>query len=270
MATYLDSIGAWHRDLASNDHRDLGALATRARAMPGPRDFTGAIKGDGTPRPGEATIALVAEIKRRSPSKGDLAPDLDPAEVARAYASGGASCLSVLTDAPHFGGSPEDLVLARAEVGLPVLRKDFTVSQADVYDARIMGADAVLLIVALLDRGELAELSALVGDLAMAALVEVHDEDELEVALGIGAGLVGVNQRDLHTFEVDRARAARVAREVPPGVVKIAESGVESAGDVAALARAGFDGVLVGEALLRRRDRRAAVAELLGRTVPCG
>jgi len=121
-----------------------------------------------------------------------------------------------------------------------------------------------------LDRSELAELGEVARDLALAALVEVHDEDELEVALGIGAGLVGVNQRDLHTFEVDRTRAARVAREVPRGVVKIAESGVESARDVAALARAGFDGVLVGEALLRQRDRRAAVAELLGRTVPCG
>jgi indole-3-glycerol phosphate synthase len=116
----------------------------------------------------------------------------------------------------------------------------------------------------------LAELYAVARNLAMAALVEVHDEDELEVALGIGAGLVGVNQRDLHTFEVDRARAKRVARHVPQGVVKIAESGVESAGDVAALARAGFDAVLVGEALLRKRDRGAAVAELLGRTVPCG
>jgi indole-3-glycerol phosphate synthase len=238
--------------------------------MPGPRDFAGALKADRAPRSGEATIAVVAEIKRRSPSKGDIAPHLDPAEVARAYASGGASCLSVLTDAPHFGGGPEDLQLARAATGLPVLRKDFTVSAADVYDARIMGADAVLLIVALLDRGELAELSVLARDLAMAALVEVHDEDELEVALGIGAGLVGVNQRDLHTFELDRSRAARVARQIPGGVVKIAESGVESAGDVAALARAGFDGVLVGEALLRSHDQRAAVAGLLGRTAPCG
>jgi indole-3-glycerol phosphate synthase len=270
VATYLDRIGAWHRDVASNDHRDLEDLAAKARAAPSPRDFTGALKADGAPGSGEATIALVAEIKRRSPSKGDLAPDLDPAEVARAYASGGASCLSVLTDGPHFGGGPEDLQLARAVVGLPVLRKDFTVSAADVYDARIMGADAVLLIVALLDRSELAELYAVARNLAMAALVEVHDEDELEVALGIGAGLVGVNQRDLHTFEVDRARAKRVARHVPQGVVKIAESGVESAGDVAALARAGFDAVLVGEALLRKRDRGAAVAELLGRTVPCG
>jgi len=270
VATYLDRIGAWHRDVAATDRRDLRGLAAKARAASPPRDFAGALKAHRGRSSGEATIALVAEIKRRSPSKGDLAPDLDPAETARAYAAGGASCLSVLTDGPHFGGSPEDLKLARGTVGLPVLRKDFTVSAADVYDARIMGADAVLLIVALLDHGELAELYEIAGDLDMAALVEVHDEDELEVALGIGAGLVGVNQRDLHTFEVDRGRAARVAHNVPAGVLKVAESGVSSAGDVAALAEAGFDAVLVGEALVRRPDQRAAVAELLGRNVPCG
>jgi indole-3-glycerol phosphate synthase len=270
VATYLDRIGAWHRDVASSDRRDLEDLAARARAAPRPRDFAGALKANHAGSCGEATIALVAEIKRRSPSKGELAPDLDPAEVARAYESGGASCLSVLTDAPHFGGSAEDLKSARAAVGLPVLRKDFTVSPADVYDARIMGADAVLLIVALLDDAELAELREIAVDLAMAVLVEVHDEHELERALGTGASLVGVNQRDLHSFELDRARAERVARHVPAGVLKIAESGVESVADVAALARAGFDGVLVGEALVRRRDRRSAVAELLGRAVPCG
>ncbi len=270
MATYLDSIGAWHREAASNDRRDLNDLAAMARAAPPPRDFTAALSANAGEASGEATIALVAEIKRRSPSKGDLAPDLDPADVARAYESGGASCLSVLTDGPHFGGSPEDLEIARAAVGLPVLRKDFTVSAGDVYDARIMGADAVLLIVALLDDSELAELHRIAGDLGMAVLVEVHDEAELTRALEIGATLVGVNQRDLHSFEVDRARAARVARHVPAGVLKIAESGVESAADVAALAQAGFDGVLVGETLLRSPDRRAFTAELLRRTVPCG
>jgi indole-3-glycerol phosphate synthase len=270
VATYLDRIGAWHRDAASGDRRDLKGLAAQARATPPPRDFTGALKVPRCESPGEATIALVAEIKRRSPSKPDLDPGLDPAAVARAYASGGASCLSVLTDGPHFGGSPEDLKLARAAVELPVLRKDFTVSVADVYDARIMGADAVLLIVALLDHGELAELYQVAAELDMVALVEVHDEDELERALEIGAQLVGVNQRDLHSFAVDRERAERVARNVPAGVLKIAESGVASAAQVAALARAGFDGVLVGEALLRARDRTAAIGELLGRTVPCG
>ncbi len=270
MATYLDSIGAWHRQVASGDRRDQTDLAARARAAPQPRDFVTALKAREAASSGGAAIALVAEIKRRSPSKGDIAPDLDPARVARAYASGGASCLSVLTDGPHFGGGPEDLRLARAAVGLPVLRKDFTVSAADVYDARIMGADAVLLIVALLEHAELVELHRIAGALGMAAVVEVHDENELGQALEIGATLVGVNQRDLHTFEVDRTRAERVARQVPAGVLKIAESGVETAADVAALERAGFDGVLVGEALLRSRDQRAGVATLLGRIVPCG
>lgn len=272
MATYLDRIAAWHRAAASADRRDVKELAARACECPPTRDFvkalqapTGNVSGGGG-----GAIALVAEIKRRSPSKGELAPDLDPAEVARAYEAGGASCLSVLTDGPHFGGSPDDLQAARTAVGLPVLRKDFTVSASDVFDARVMGADAVLLIVAMLAPEELAELHHLAVALGMAALVEVHDEHELEQALETGTGLVGVNQRDLHSFEVDRERAARVARHVPAGVLKIAESGVESAADVAALARAGFDGVLVGEALLRSRDRSAAAAELLRRAVPCG
>ncbi len=270
MATYLDRIAAWHRETAAADRRDLNGLAATARVASPVRDFTGALKAAGREGTREPAIALVAEIKRRSPSRGDLAPDLDPAQVARAYASGGASCLSVLTDGPHFGGSPEDLASARDAIGLPVLRKDFTVSAADVYDARIMGADAVLLIVALLEQGELADLHVIAGDLGMAALVEVHDEDELERALEVDAQIVGVNQRDLHSFEVDRRRAVRVARRVPPGVLKIAESGIESASDVAELAAAGFDAVLVGEALVRSRDRSAAVAELIGRTVSCG
>ncbi|MGA3215432.1 MAG: indole-3-glycerol phosphate synthase TrpC [Acidimicrobiales bacterium] len=274
MATYLDRIAAWHREVASRDPRPLRDLAAEAEAALPPRDFVLALGArrdtDTRDTDGGRAIALVAEIKRRSPSKGDISPDLDPAEVATQYAAGGAACLSVLTDGPHFGGSREDLESARAAVGLPVLRKDFTVAPRDVYDARIMGADAVLLIVALLEPEELAECHRLAQDLAMAALVEVHDEDELERALGIGARLVGVNQRDLHSFEVDRERARRVANHIPPGVVKIAESGVESPQDVVALAQAGFDGVLVGEALLRSRDRQAAVAGLLGRAVPCG
>jgi indole-3-glycerol phosphate synthase len=270
VATYLDRIGAWHRDAASCDLRDLTELATKAGSAPPPRDFTGALVSSPPGSAGGQPIALIAEIKRRSPSKGDIAPDLDPAQVAREYAAGGACCLSVLTDGPHFAGSPEDLESARAAVGLPVLRKDFTVAPIDIYDARIMGADAVLLIVALLDDAELSELHRLATQLGMAALVEVNDEDELDRALGVGARLVGVNQRDLHTFEVDRARARRVAGHIPAGVLKIAESGVDSASDVAALAQAGFDGVLVGEALLRSRDRQAAVAGFLGRTVSCG
>src|SRR5690606_27311825 len=165
-------------------------------------------------------------VKRRSPSRGDLAAGLDPAALAAAYERGGATCLSVLTDREFFGGSPDDLRAARAAVSLPVLRKDFTVSEADVCDARIMGADAVLLIVAALDQAELAAFHQLAGEIGLDALVEIHDEAELERALEVGATLVGVNQRDLVTFEVDTDRAVRMAPQMPAGVVRVAESGV--------------------------------------------
>jgi indole-3-glycerol phosphate synthase len=185
--------------------------------------------------------------------------------MAKTYAEGGADCLSVLTDDEFFGGSTNDLREARvAAPGLPVLRKDFTVSEADVYDARAMGADAVLLIVAALDDTELATFRQLAGQLGMAVLVEVHDDEELERALGAGADLVGVNQRDLRTFEVDRARAERLAASIPPGVVKVAESGIGGAADAAALAGAGYDAVLVGESLVTAPDPAAAVRMLKG------
>jgi indole-3-glycerol phosphate synthase len=201
-------------------------------------------------------------VKRRSPSKGDLAADLDPAALAQAYEQGGATCLSVLTDAEFFGGSPDDLRAARAATRLPVLRKDFTVSPADVCDARIIGADAVLLIAAALDDDELADLHTLALDIGLDALVEVHDEAELDRALAAGAHLVGVNQRDLVTFEVDDERAVRVGAAIPPTVVRVAESGVRGPDDAAALADAGFDAVLVGELLVTSGDPAAAV-ELL-------
>ncbi|MGH9154241.1 MAG: indole-3-glycerol phosphate synthase TrpC, partial [Acidimicrobiales bacterium] len=203
-----------------------------------------------------------AEVKRRSPSRGDLAPDAVPAVLAKAYADGGATCLSVLTDARFFGGSPEDLAEARAATDLPVLRKDFTVSERDVCDARLMGADAVLLIVAALDGGELGRLVRLAGEVGLDAVVEVHDEAELERALAAGARLVGVNQRDLTTFEVDPGRAVRVAAAVPDGVVTIAESGIRGPQDAARLAAAGYDAVLVGESLVTSDDPAAAVRAL--------
>jgi indole-3-glycerol phosphate synthase len=182
--------------------------------------------------------------------------------VAKQYAAGGAACLSVLTDQAFFGGSPDDLEAARAAVTLPVLRKDFTVAPADVCDARLMGADAVLLIAAALDDAELARLHALALDVGIEALVEVHDEAELERALAVGATLVGVNQRDLVTFEVDHDRARRMGAAIPDTVVRVAESGVRNAGDAAALRAAGYDAVLVGESLVTAADPTAAVAAL--------
>ncbi len=270
MPAYLDAILAAHRAAAAAARRDPAGAEAAARARTAERAVTGGPDG---PRPFAAALraahaahgmAVIAEIKRRSPSRGDLAPRLDPAEVARQYEAGGASCLSVLTDREFFGGSPADLGAARAACGLPVLRKDFTVSALDVCDARLMGADAVLLIAAALDAGELTSLLALAGALDLDALVEVHDEGELDRALVAGATLVGVNHRDLRTFEVDHDRALRLARRLPAGTLAVAESGIRHPADVARLAAAGYTAVLVGETLVRAEDRRAAVSDLLG------
>ncbi len=211
---------------------------------------------------GAEGMAVISEVKRRSPSKGALFPDLDPAQLARQYQAGGASCLSVLTDADWFGGSVADLQAARDAVSVPVLRKDFTVHRHDVLDARIMGADCVLLIVAALDDAELAEFHGLATGVGLDVLVEIHDEAELERALAVDATLIGVNQRDLVTFEVDTDRAVRMAPLMPEGVVRVAESGVRDATDVGVLGEAGYHAVLVGESLVKHGDPEAGVAEL--------
>jgi len=259
MPAYLDSIIAAHRAAAADDRRDPGRLVVEAESAPPTRPFVEALTDDVGGR-----IAVISEIKRRSPSKGDLDPGLDPARVAADYEAGGASCLSVLTDEAFYGGSVADLRSARTACGLPVLRKDFTVSRSDVCDARIMGADAVLLIVAALDDTELADFLGLAAHLGLAALVEVHDGPELERALGAGATVVGVNQRDLRTFEVRHDLAVSLAASIPDGVTSVAESGIRGPEDAARLADAGFDAVLVGETLVRSGDRRAAVAGLVG------
>ena len=258
MATYLDRILAAHRAAADADGRDVAALVDDARRQPAARGFA-----DGLRRVADlGDLAVIAEVKRRSPSKGDLFADLDPSALAADYQAGGAACLSVLTDAEFFGGSPDDLAAARAGCALPVLRKDFTVGAADVADARRMGADAVLLIAAALDDVELAELHDLALDVGLDALVEVHDEAELERALAVGATLVGVNQRDLVTFEVDTARAVRLAPQMPDGVIRVAESGITGPDAAAVLRDAGYHAVLVGESLVTSGDPAAAVAAL--------
>jgi indole-3-glycerol phosphate synthase len=207
-------------------------------------------------------VAVIAEVKRRSPSKGALALDLDPAALAASYEAGGAACLSVLTDVEFFGGSPSDLAAASAGCALPVLRKDFTVDERDVLDARLMGADCVLLIVAALDDGELAAFHQLTEEVGLDALVEIHDEAELESAMAVGARLVGVNQRDLVTFQVDTARAVRMAPLMPTGVVRVAESGITGPADAAVLAEAGYHAVLVGESLVTHGTPTEAVDAL--------
>jgi indole-3-glycerol phosphate synthase len=260
MPAYLDTIVAAHRARTEDDHRDLDQALERAIQAGPVRPFTTALDAAA----GRDGMAVIAEIKRRSPSKGDLDPDLDPALVAAEYEAGGAACLSVLTDEEFFGGSASDLMAARAACQLPVLRKDFTVSALDVCDARIMRADAVLLIVAALTDDELTSFLELAGRCRLTALVEVHDELELKRALGAGATVIGVNQRDLKTFEVDHQRALHLGRSIPSEVVAVAESGIRDADDVASLAGAGFQAVLVGETLVRSGDRRGAVSGLLG------
>jgi indole-3-glycerol phosphate synthase len=259
MPTYLADIVAAHRARAAQDSRSLPELVERAAATPAPRDFAGALRADG--------LSCIAEIKRRSPSKGVLHPDLQAELVAKEYVAGGAACLSVLTDADHFGGSPTDLAAARQAAGLPVLRKDFTVQEADVADARLMRADAVLLIVAALDDDELRRFTALAIELGLAVLVEVHDADELARALATGARMVGVNQRDLRTFAVDHERALALAGRIPADVVAVAESGIRDADDAMRLAEAGYDAVLVGETLVRAEDRAGTLRTLIGHPV---
>jgi indole-3-glycerol phosphate synthase len=257
--TVLDEILATKRDEVTMLHRpqvrDL--LRERALAASPARDFAGAL------RPTSGRIGVVAEIKRRSPSKGDLAPDLDPGLTAKAYAAGGAACLSVLTDQPWFGGTVDDLHAARAACELPVLRKDFTIDEVQVYEARAIGADALLLIVAALpDDGLLRDLHELAVELGLAVLVETHDDAELQRAIAIGARIVGVNARNLGTFAEDLTIGERLAATVPPDVVAVAESAIRSFDDAARMATAGFDAVLVGEMLVRAADPTASVREL--------
>ena len=254
--TYLDAIVDWHKKRADHDTRRLSSLVEEATQAGPTRGFESAIRS--TPH-----LAVIAEIKRRSPSKGDLARGLDPAQLARDYESSGATCMSVLTDSEHFAGSPADLADARAACSLPVLRKDFTVDARDVCDARVMGADCVLLIAAVLDAAQLRDFHALATEIGLDALVEVHDEHELETALACGATLIGVNQRDLVTFQVDHERAVRMGALFPSGITSVAESGVRGRGDAEALRAAGYEAVLVGEHLVTARDTRAALADLL-------
>jgi len=253
--TYLDDIVAWHRQRAMNDTRSFDELLSEAKNCVPTRGFASSIRS--TPY-----LAVIAEIKRRSPSKGDLNAGLDPAELAQQYQRGGASCLSVLTDSNHFGGSVADLQLAREACTVPVIRKDFTVDTRDICDARIMGADCVLLIAAILTPAELASYLEVCREVDIDALVEVHDEAELEVAMRAGANMVGVNQRDLVTFAVDQARAVRMAPLIPSHVVSVAESGVRGREDALALREAGYNAILVGEHLVTASDPGAALTEL--------
>ncbi len=262
--TVLDEILATKRDEVTVLHRPETAALLRRRALdaPAPRDFAGALRRE------DGTLGVIAEVKRRSPSKGDLAPDLDAAVTAKEYERGGASALSVLTDRPWFGGTVEDLQAAHASVELPILRKDFTLDPVQVYETRAIGADAILLILAALpDDHMVADLQDLAWSLGLAVLVEAHSVVEVDRALGLGARIVGVNARDLATFDEHLDSVAGVADRIPTGVVAVAESAIRTPADAARMASAGFDAVLVGEALVRSRDPAALAAEMRAPTV---
>jgi len=208
--------------------------------------------------------ALIAEIKKASPSKGVLREDFDAAGLGKQYERGGAAALSVLTDEPFFQGKLEDLVAARAATAVPALRKDFTLDEYHVVEAAAHGADAILLIAAILQEQEIRHLRELAGRFRMAAIVEVHDQRELRTALAAGADIIGVNNRDLRTFEVTLETSLRLGKEIPEGVLKISESGIHSREDIRRLQDAGFDAFLVGEHLLKAVSPEHALRELLG------
>jgi indole-3-glycerol phosphate synthase len=260
----LDEILATKRDevtvLRQPQTRDL--LRRTALDAPPTRDFTGALRRD------DRHLALIGELKRRSPSKGLLAPGLEPGPIAKAYEAGGAGALSVLTDLPYFGGTVDDLHAAREATSLPVLRKDFTIDEIQIYEARAIGADAILLIVAALpDDSLLADLHALATELGLGVLVETHDEAEVARAVNAGAHVVGVNSRNLGTFAEDLSIAERLSSLLPADAIAVAESAVRSADDARRMAAAGFDAVLVGEALVRADDPTALVRDMTAATV---
>jgi indole-3-glycerol phosphate synthase len=255
--TVLDDILAGVRaDLAEREqHTAQTDLQEQVAAAPPRRDPMPAFAGPG--------VSVIAEVKRSSPSRGDLAPIGDPAALARDYAAGGAAAISVLTEHRRFGGSLDDLRAVRAAVDTPILCKDFIVTPYQLWEARAAGADLALLIVAALTQPELFVLLEVAAEVGLIPLVEVHDEDETDRAVAAGATLVGVNARNLKTLDVEDGTFARLAPRIPDGVVKVAESGIRGPVDVRDYADAGADAVLVGEALVIGNDPRDAVARMV-------
>lgn len=258
--TILDEIvAAKRREVASNRRwLPLEELEAQAREAPPVRDFRGALAGPGP-------IQLIAEVKKASPSAKVIREDFDPVGIARIYQDHGAACISVLTDAPYFQGHLSYLARIRASVVIPLLRKDFLIDEYQVVEARLAGADAILLIAEILDDATLGSLLARARDLGMAALVELHEPENLPRVLAAGADLVGINNRDLRHFRTDLEHTLRLRDWVPPEVVLVSESGIRSRRDVERLQDAGISAILVGESLMRAADIGLAVERLLGR-----
>ena len=241
--------------------RPMSSVLDAAKTVASPRGFAARLRHARA----EGRYGLIAEIKRASPSKGLIRKDFDPERLARQYEAGGATCLSVLTDSPYFRGADEHLSAARGAVGLPVLRKDFTLDPYQVAEARAIGADCILLIVAALEDDRARELAALAGEIGMDVLVEVHDEEELGRALAIDDGLVGINNRNLKTLKTDIETTRRLAPLVPGDRLTVGESGLSSPADLASMEAAGVTTFLIGEALMSQSDVKAATEALLRR-----
>jgi indole-3-glycerol phosphate synthase len=262
VSDILKRILAVKRDevAAAARARPLTALRAAAAAAPPPRDFVGALRA----RIAAGRPAVIAEIKRASPSRGVLREDFDPEAIARDYAAHGAACLSVLTDAQFFGGAPEHLAIAREASGLPVLRKDFTIDEYQVHEARAMGADCILLIVAALDLPRMQALESVAEALGMAVLVEVHDAAELDHALRLRTPLVGINNRNLRTFETRLETTLDLLSAVPADRIVVTESGILTRGDVTRVRTHGVHAFLVGEVFMRAAQPGRALEDIFG------